>query len=66
MSAPEEVETTATAFSWSRTRRQKVTPVAVELEKRGIPFVLATASAAHELAPFPILATALNVGKPTD
>ena len=44
----------------------KVTPVAEELQRLGIPFVLATASTAYELAAFPALAEAINVGKPTD
>ncbi|MBB3318281.1 DNA-binding response OmpR family regulator [Rhizobium sp. BK181] len=46
--------------------RENVTPVALELAKLNVPFVIATASPAQELAPFPILANAVNLGKPTD
>jgi DNA-binding NtrC family response regulator len=46
--------------------RERVTPVALELQALNVPFVLATASPAHELASEPVLAGALNLGKPTD
>lgn len=45
---------------------QKVTPVAMLLHSLGVPFVLATASDAFELARHEILADVPNVGKPTD
>ncbi|WP_075293328.1 response regulator [Pararhizobium arenae] len=46
--------------------RAKVSPVAVKLRELNIPYVLAAASPAHELAADPALAGALNLGKPTD
>jgi two-component system, response regulator PdtaR len=46
--------------------REKVTPVAVRLNELRIPFVLASASDASELARYEGLAGALNLGKPTD
>ncbi|OEC96186.1 response regulator [Rhizobium sp. YK2] len=46
--------------------REKVTPVAVLLKALNVPFVLASASDAAELARHDILTKALNLGKPTD
>lgn len=46
--------------------KERITPVALELQKLGIPFFLTTASPDHELAPYPVLAGAINLGKPTD
>ncbi|MGY3453252.1 hypothetical protein [Bradyrhizobium sp. USDA 4353] len=43
----------------------RVTPVAQALAVRRIPFVLASAYSAQDLANEPLLATAPNVGKPT-
>lgn len=45
--------------------RDRVTPVAVELPKLAIPFVLATASSPHVASDL-VLAEATNLGKPTD
>lgn len=45
---------------------EKVTPVARRLVALNIPFVLASAYAASDLATEAVLAGALNVGKPTD
>jgi DNA-binding response OmpR family regulator len=45
---------------------EKVTPVALLLKSIGIPFVLASASDAAELARHDCLADARNLGKPTD
>lgn len=45
---------------------EKVTPVALLLKSLGIPFILASASDAAELARHHVLADALNLGKPTD
>ena len=44
----------------------RVSPVAAKLRQLNVPFVLATASSAHELASDPVLAGAVNLGKPTD
>ncbi|PDT21446.1 response regulator [Rhizobium hidalgonense] len=44
----------------------RVSPVAAKLRQFNVPFVLATASPDHELASDPVLAGALNLGKPTD
>lgn len=44
----------------------KVTPVALLLKSLGVPFVLASACERSELAPNAILASAVNVGKPTE
>ncbi|MFB2564016.1 response regulator [Rhizobium sp. IMFF44] len=44
----------------------KVTPVAVLLKSWDVPFVLASASDAAELARHDVLAEAPNLGKPTD
>ena len=46
--------------------REKVTPVALLLKSLGVPFILASASDAAELARHHVLADALNLGKPTD
>jgi DNA-binding response OmpR family regulator len=46
--------------------KERVTPVALELSKLDIPFLLTTASPPHELAPYAVLAEAINLGKPTD
>ncbi|KPH05088.1 response regulator (plasmid) [Rhizobium acidisoli] len=46
--------------------REKVTPVALKLQSLGIPFVLASATAATELAHYDVLAGVTNVGKPTN
>ncbi|KKZ83569.1 response regulator [Rhizobium phaseoli] len=46
--------------------KNRVTPVALELKKLAIPFVLTAASTGHELARYPVLAEATNLGKPTD
>ena len=46
--------------------RERVTPVAMLLKELHVPFVLTTASAAHELALDPALAGAENLGKPTN
>jgi DNA-binding response OmpR family regulator len=46
--------------------REKVTPVALQLETTGIPFVLASATDATELARYTVFAHTLNIGKPTD
>lgn len=46
--------------------RDKVTPVALQLRSLGVPFVLASATAAEELARYEVLAMVTNVGKPTD
>ncbi len=45
---------------------EKVTPVALLLKSIGIPFILASASDAAELARHDCLAHATNLGKPTD
>jgi DNA-binding response OmpR family regulator len=45
---------------------EKVTPVALQLKALGVPFVLASAVHAAELAAHPVLADVLNIGKPTD
>ena len=45
---------------------EKVTPVAVLLKQRGVPFVLASASDPAELARHDVLANVPNLGKPTD
>lgn len=45
---------------------EKVTPVATLLKSLGIPFVLASASDAAELARHEVLTDAFNLGKPTD
>lgn len=45
---------------------EKVTPVAHLLKSLGVPFLLATASDAAELARHPVFADITNVGKPTD
>ena len=45
---------------------EKVTPVAIMLKSLNIPFVLATASDAAELARHDVLAHVPNLGKPTD
>ncbi len=45
---------------------EKVTPVAFLLKSWDVPFVLASASDAAELARHDVLAKALNLGKPTD
>lgn len=45
---------------------EKVTPVAFLLKSWDVPFVLASASDAAELAGHDVLAKALNLGKPTD
>ncbi|GES41313.1 response regulator [Rhizobium dioscoreae] len=45
---------------------EKVTPVAFLLKSWDVPFVLASASYAAELARHDVLAKALNLGKPTD
>ena len=45
---------------------EKVTPVALLLQSIGIPFILASASDAAELARHDCLAHATNLGKPTD
>jgi len=44
----------------------RVTSVAAKLRQLNIPFVLATASPAHELASDPVLAGAVILEKPTD
>ncbi|WP_434733642.1 response regulator [Rhizobium sp. YTUHZ044] len=44
----------------------RATPVAAKLRQLNIPFVLATASPAHELASDPVLAGAVILEKPTD
>lgn len=44
----------------------RVTPVAERLQQLNIPFVLASASSTHELSSDPVLASAVNLGKPTD
>ncbi|WFU12070.1 response regulator (plasmid) [Rhizobium sp. CB3090] len=44
----------------------KVTPVAILLKSLGVPFVLASACERSELARDAILASAVNVGKPTE
>jgi DNA-binding response OmpR family regulator len=46
--------------------REKVTPVALILRSLGVPFVLASATAATELANYEVLASVPNLGKPTD
>lgn len=46
--------------------REKVTPVALCLTSLGIPFVLASASDAAELAQYPVFSGVANLGKPTD
>lgn len=46
--------------------REKVTPVALKLQSLGIPFVLTSATTESELARYEVLATATNLGKPTD
>ncbi|MBW9063360.1 response regulator [Rhizobium herbae] len=46
--------------------RTRVSPVATKLRQLNIPFVLTTASPAHELASDPALASAINLGKPTN
>lgn len=46
--------------------REKVTPVALLLKSYGVPFVLASANYAEELAAHDVLADAPNLGKPTD
>lgn len=45
--------------------RERVTPVAVALEERSIPFVIATAYSAADLANEPALASARKLDKPT-
>lgn len=45
---------------------EKVTPVALLLKSRGVPFVLASASDPAELARHDVLARVPNLGKPTD
>ena len=45
---------------------EKVTPVALMLKSLGVPFVLATASDAAELARHDVFAQVPNLGKPTD
>lgn len=45
--------------------RERVTPVAVALEDRRVPFVIATAYSAADLANEPALASARKVDKPT-
>ncbi|MDP9592089.1 UNVERIFIED_ORG: DNA-binding response OmpR family regulator [Shinella zoogloeoides] len=45
--------------------RERVTPVAIHLNQIGVPFVLASAMSAAELARDCSLADAPNVGKPT-
>lgn len=45
--------------------RERVTPVAVALENRSIPFVIATAYSAVDLANEPALAHARKLDKPT-
>ncbi|QKK20442.1 response regulator [Rhizobium indicum] len=45
---------------------EKVTPVALQLKALGVPFVLASAVHATELAAHPVLAGVANIGKPTD
>ncbi|MBB6487079.1 response regulator [Rhizobium lusitanum] len=45
---------------------EKVTPVAQLLTSWDVPFILATASDAAELARHDVLAKVLNLGKPTD
>ena len=46
--------------------REKVIPVAERLRSLGVPFVIASASSAAELAQYEALSGARNVGKPTD
>ncbi|WP_421566253.1 response regulator [Ochrobactrum sp. EDr1-4] len=46
--------------------REKVTPVALKLQSRGIPFVLTSATSDTELARYGVLAAVNNLGKPTD
>lgn len=46
--------------------REKVTPVALKLQSLGIPFVLTSASTEAEIARYEVLASATNLGKPTD
>ena len=46
--------------------RERVTPVALLLKSLGVPFILASASDASDLAPHAVLADAVNLGKPTD
>jgi two-component system, response regulator PdtaR len=45
---------------------ERVIPVALQLRALGVPFVLATALDAAEIARYPVLAEASNLGKPTD
>lgn len=45
---------------------EKVTPVALLLKSLGVPFVLATASDAAEIARHDVLAEVPNLGKPTN
>ncbi|TCL66394.1 response regulator [Rhizobium sp. BK251] len=45
---------------------ERVTPVAVALKALGVPFVLASASSASELAADDALADVQNLGKPTN
>jgi DNA-binding response OmpR family regulator len=45
---------------------EKVTPVAVHLKVMGVPYILATASDAAELARYPALTDVPCVGKPTN
>ncbi|WP_075292913.1 response regulator [Pararhizobium arenae] len=46
--------------------KEKVTLTATTLQRLNVPFVLTTASPAHELAFDRVLADAVNLGKPTD
>ncbi|MFN7027646.1 MAG: response regulator [Pseudorhizobium sp.] len=46
--------------------RETVTPVALHLQSLGVPFILASASGGRELARYEVLASATNLGKPTD
>lgn len=43
-----------------------VTPVALELQRLNVPFVLTSAFSGHELASNPVLCDAINLGKPTN
>jgi hypothetical protein len=46
--------------------KEKVTPVALLLRSLEVPFILASASDAAELARHQVLGEVLNLGKPTD
>lgn len=46
--------------------RERVTPVAMKLQSLEVPYLLASASTAEELSRDEVLASVLNLGKPTN